>query len=74
MWRLYTEKLIDRMNIIFTADHGMSNVPSLNAISLDYYVNRSLYTVYGGSPNWNVDPKPGFTLNFFISDLFPPVF
>lgn len=59
MWRLYTEKLLDRINIIFTADHGMATVPSLNAVSMDKYVNRSLYTVYGGTPNWNVDPKPG---------------
>jgi hypothetical protein len=28
-------------------------------VNLDQYVNKSLYTVYGGTPNWNVLPKPG---------------
>jgi len=45
--------------MIFTADHGMAAVPWANVVNLDQYVNKSLYTVYGGTPNWNVLPEPG---------------
>lgn len=59
LWRLYSEDLLDKVNLIFTADHGMNAVPWANVVNLDQYVNRSLYTVYGGTPNWNVLPVPG---------------
>jgi len=59
LWRLYSENLLDKVNLIFTADHGMAAVPWANVVNLDQYVNRSDYTVYGGTPNWNVLPAKG---------------
>lgn len=52
---------MDKINLIFTADHGMADVPYDNVVMLDKYINSSDYTVYGGTPNWNVLPKPGIS-------------
>uniref|UniRef100_A0A915KXX4 Ectonucleotide pyrophosphatase/phosphodiesterase family member 5 n=1 Tax=Romanomermis culicivorax TaxID=13658 RepID=A0A915KXX4_ROMCU len=59
LWRFHTAGLLNKMNIIFTADHGMASVPILNVVNMDDYLNRSMYTVYGGTPNWNVQPAEG---------------
>ena len=48
------------MNLIITSDHGMAEVDKV--IELDRYLNSSLYTKYGGSPVYNIDPKPGMSV------------
>lgn len=49
--------LINRMNIILTSDHGMTNVTEL--IYIDDFVDPALYRFYGGSPVWNILPAKG---------------
>lgn len=49
--------LIDRMNIILTSDHGMTNIT--NFVYVDDFVDPALYSIYGGSPVWNILPAHG---------------
>lgn len=56
---LEEKKILDRLNIIVTSDHGMTSITDF--IYMDDIVDPSLYTQYGGSPVWNIRPKPGQT-------------
>ncbi len=69
--RLKEESLFDTMNIIVTSDHGMADIK--HQIYVNDYVDPDLYTVYGGSPFWNVLPKPGWKLylTYRFVFLFP---
>ena len=58
--------LLHKMNLIITSDHGMVEVDKV--IELDKYLNSSLYTKYGGSPVYNIDPKPGMS-RFFLKKI-----
>ena len=53
------DDLLHRMNIIITSDHGMAEIGKDNLIKLNDYLDPSLYEMYGGSPVFNIDPKPG---------------
>lgn len=55
--QLKKHRLLHRMNIIVTSDHGMAETPYV--IQLDEYVDSSWYQMYGGSPVLNIDPIPG---------------
>ncbi len=50
---------LEDVNLILTSDHGMAAVPYANVVNVDEFVNRSWYSLSGGSPDWNVFPKPG---------------
>ncbi|KAL1234215.1 Ectonucleotide pyrophosphatase/phosphodiesterase family member [Trichinella pseudospiralis] len=43
LMRLNEEHLLDRMNFIFTSDHGMASVPKMNSIRLDSFLDNSSY-------------------------------
>ncbi|OUC43555.1 type I phosphodiesterase / nucleotide pyrophosphatase [Trichinella nativa] len=58
LMRLNEEHLLDRMNFIFTSDHGMASVPKMNAIRLDSFLDNSSYKIFGSSPNLNILPNP----------------
>ena len=55
--QLENHNLLHKMNLIITSDHGMAEINGL--ITLDHYVNSSWYDMYGGSPVFNINPKPG---------------
>ncbi|KRZ70823.1 Ectonucleotide pyrophosphatase/phosphodiesterase family member 5, partial [Trichinella papuae] len=59
LMRLNEEHLLDRMNFIFTSDHGMASVPKMNSIRLDSFLDNSSYKIFGNSPNLNLLPDPG---------------
>uniref|UniRef100_A0A8C8RQM3 Ectonucleotide pyrophosphatase/phosphodiesterase family member 5 n=1 Tax=Pelusios castaneus TaxID=367368 RepID=A0A8C8RQM3_9SAUR len=52
-------QLWDRLNIIITSDHGMTQSSSERVIELDQYVARELYTMVDHSPVVAILPKEG---------------
>jgi len=58
---LKEKHLFDELNIILTSDHGMSTMHA--NVYLDDYLNSSLYSWFGKSPDWNILPKDGTLLD-----------
>ncbi|KFD55725.1 hypothetical protein M514_03473 [Trichuris suis] len=65
--RLYEENLLDRMNIIFTSDHGMASVSKSNAINLDEMIKPNTYKLFGGATSVNLLPNKGEEEEIFQS-------
>uniref|UniRef100_A0A5S6QSK1 Ectonucleotide pyrophosphatase/phosphodiesterase family member 5 n=1 Tax=Trichuris muris TaxID=70415 RepID=A0A5S6QSK1_TRIMR len=65
--RLYEEKLLDRVNIIFTSDHGMASVLASNAVHLDEMLEPNTYRVFGGATSLNLLPNAGKEEEIFQS-------
>ena len=57
---LKEKRLFDELNIILTSDHGMTTMHA--NVYLDDYLNSSLYSWFGGSPDGNILPKDGTLL------------
>ncbi len=57
--------LFDRMNIIITSDHGMTQVKKDNIIVLNEYIDPSYYVMYGYSPAKNIIPLEGNYNSFY---------
>ncbi|XP_072035706.1 ectonucleotide pyrophosphatase/phosphodiesterase family member 5-like [Amphiura filiformis] len=55
--RLEAVDKLDEVNIIITADHGMTSVSSENNIRLDDYLDRSLYQYDENNPIYGIWPK-----------------
>ena len=52
----------NRLNFVFTSDHGMENVNQNNEIFLNQYIKSNWYIrTTGGSPSLMIDPVPGYT-------------
>lgn len=51
--------LYDRLNLIVTSDHGMTQLSREKIIELDQYVSRELYTWVDKSPVVGILPKEG---------------
>ena len=50
-----------QVNIIVTADHGMSQVTDARKIMIEKYINLDwCERINGGNPVYFIDPKPGF--------------
>lgn len=54
--------LYEKVNLIVTSDHGMTQLFTDNIIELDEYVNRDLYTWVDKSPVVGILPKEGITV------------
>ncbi|XP_028927796.1 ectonucleotide pyrophosphatase/phosphodiesterase family member 5 [Ornithorhynchus anatinus] len=52
-------KLWDRVNLIITSDHGMTECSAKRIIELDQYVNQDLYILVDNSPVAAILPKEG---------------
>lgn len=68
--RLTQTKLLDKMNIIITADHGQTYIKNYTRINLDKYVNKSLYITKVGLDSLVsfIDPAEGlYALCLLIS-------
>ncbi|XP_041661311.1 ectonucleotide pyrophosphatase/phosphodiesterase family member 5 [Cheilinus undulatus] len=52
-------RLYEKVNLIVTSDHGMTQVSPDNIIELDQYVSRDLYTWVDKSPVVGILPKEG---------------
>lgn len=61
--KLKTAGLYEKVNLIVTSDHGMTQLFSDNIIQLDEYVSRDLYTWVDKSPVVGILPKEGITFN-----------
>uniref|UniRef100_A0A8C1U3G0 Ectonucleotide pyrophosphatase/phosphodiesterase 5 n=2 Tax=Cyprinus carpio TaxID=7962 RepID=A0A8C1U3G0_CYPCA len=57
--KLKTTGLYDKVNLIVTSDHGMTQLSHDKIIELDTYVSRDLYTWIGKSPVVGILPKEG---------------
>ncbi len=57
--KLKTAGLYDKVNIIVTSDHGMTQLSHDKIIELDTYVSRDLYTWIDKSPVVGILPKEG---------------
>lgn len=53
--------LYEKVNLIVTSDHGMTQLSTDKIIELDEYVNRDLYTWVDKSPVVGILPKEGIT-------------
>nr|XP_043904339.1 ectonucleotide pyrophosphatase/phosphodiesterase family member 5 isoform X1 [Solea senegalensis] len=51
--------LFEKVNLIVTSDHGMTQLFADNIIELDEYVSRDLYTLVDRSPVVGILPKEG---------------
>ncbi|XP_062857395.1 ectonucleotide pyrophosphatase/phosphodiesterase family member 5 [Trichomycterus rosablanca] len=51
--------LYDKINLIVTSDHGMTQLSQDKVIELDIYVSRDLYTLIDKSPVVGILPKEG---------------
>ncbi|KRZ29737.1 Ectonucleotide pyrophosphatase/phosphodiesterase family member 5, partial [Trichinella pseudospiralis] len=71
LMRLNEEHLLDRMNFIFTSDHGMASVPKMNSIRLDSFLDNSSYKIFGNSPNLNLLPDPVPHLTVYKKNEIP---
>lgn len=58
--KLQETGLYDNMNLVVVSDHGMAPVLTENVIEVDTIIDRTLYTVYGDTPVWNIQPNPGY--------------
>ena len=59
--KLATLDIADQVNVIVTADHGMTRTSGDKVIYFDDYINTTwLDTSLGGNPMWMFDAKPGF--------------
>lgn len=56
---LKTAGLYDKLNLIVTSDHGMTQLSDNKVIELDVYVSRDLYTLIDKSPVVGIVPKEG---------------
>lgn len=59
MDKIVETELWGKLNVIFLSDHGGQPVPLTHVIDLNNYLNQSLYSKYGVSPNLQIYPKPG---------------
>ncbi|XP_066533036.1 ectonucleotide pyrophosphatase/phosphodiesterase family member 5 [Hoplias malabaricus] len=57
--RLKKAGLYDKINLIVTSDHGMTQLSRYKVIELDAYVSRDLYTWIDKSPVVGILPKEG---------------
>uniref|UniRef100_A0A671Q4R1 Ectonucleotide pyrophosphatase/phosphodiesterase family member 5-like n=1 Tax=Sinocyclocheilus anshuiensis TaxID=1608454 RepID=A0A671Q4R1_9TELE len=57
--KLRTAGLYDKVNLIVTSDHGMTQLSHDKIIELDTYVSRDLYTWIDKSPVVGILPKEG---------------
>lgn len=57
--KLQTAGLYDKVNLIVTSDHGMTQLSHDKIIELDTYVSRDLYTWVDKSPVVGILPKDG---------------
>ncbi len=57
--KLKTAGLYDKVNLIVTSDHGMTQLSHDKIIELDTYVSRDLYTWIDKSPVVGILPKEG---------------
>lgn len=57
--KLKTAGLYDKINLIVTSDHGMTQLSRDKVIELDTYVSRDLYTLIDKSPVVGILPKEG---------------
>ncbi|CAG2115363.1 unnamed protein product, partial [Medioppia subpectinata] len=58
--RLQETGLLSHTNLIVLSDHGMAEIRSERVIKLNEFLNASWYDMYGASPVWSIQPKPGF--------------
>lgn len=61
---LEERKLFEKMNIILTSDHGMTNIT--RTIYLNEHVDPNLYRYFSGPPAWNILPVKGRTYIYIL--------
>jgi predicted AlkP superfamily pyrophosphatase or phosphodiesterase len=57
------EYLKANLNVIITSDHGMHEVDKTHKIILEQYIDKSLFSAYGGRTFANIFVK---TSNYFL--------
>lgn len=65
---LRDRKLLDRVNLIVTSDHGMTTISSKRQIYLDRYVDPNSYELWDASTNFMIDPRKD-KFNYVYSSL-----
>lgn len=78
---LEKNKLLDKINVILTSDHGMTSTPSSETIALEDYVNKELYKVFvNNNPVVSIIPQNSkffSSVNCYckqcLSKIFPPL-
>ena len=78
---LEKNKLLDKINVILTSDHGMTSTPKSETIALEDYVNKELYKVFvNNNPVVSIIPQNSkffSSVNCYckqcLSKIFPPL-
>jgi len=55
----HDEYLKTNLNVIITSDHGMHDIKKNNKIKLEDYIDKSLFSAYGGHSFANIFVKNG---------------
>lgn len=58
--KLRQRDLLDRTNVIFLSDHGLSEINPTRAIVLENILNSTWYKAYGGNPVYHIEPLKGY--------------
>lgn len=67
------EYLKKNLNVIITSDHGMHSIEKAHKITLENYIDKSLFTVYGARSFANIFVKNSlliFLKSFLTCDCF----
>jgi len=63
------EYLKTNLNVIITSDHGMHDIDKNHRIILENYIDKSLFSAYGGRSFSNIFVKEGKFLFFGKSEI-----
>lgn len=57
--KLTEADLFDKVNLIITSDHGMTDIPNSQVIDMSSFVDSNTYMAFGTTPVWGILPRPG---------------